>query len=87
MHGQKQLNCEGSSVHTAPHVGGSNAAFVPLLLQVYSDFDSFFADKHNARAVYRPSASAYFMYYHAVTLVRSALQTLLRSCFLAYLLD
>ncbi|WIA28158.1 hypothetical protein OEZ86_010726 [Tetradesmus obliquus] len=36
---------------------------------VYSDCESFFADRHNARAVYRPSASAYFQYYHAITLV------------------
>ncbi|KAF6245552.1 hypothetical protein COO60DRAFT_36762 [Scenedesmus sp. NREL 46B-D3] len=36
---------------------------------VYSDFDSFFADKRNAQAVYRPSASAYFQFYHAITLV------------------
>ncbi|WIA42770.1 hypothetical protein OEZ86_008710 [Tetradesmus obliquus] len=36
---------------------------------VYSDFESFYADKRNAQAVYRPSASAYFQYYHAITLV------------------
>lgn len=36
---------------------------------VYSDFDSFFASKSNAQAVYRPSASAYFQYYHAIVLV------------------
>ncbi|KAF6264602.1 hypothetical protein COO60DRAFT_1698194 [Scenedesmus sp. NREL 46B-D3] len=34
---------------------------------VYSD--SFFADRRNAQAVYRPSASAYFQYHHAITLV------------------
>ncbi|KAF6249804.1 hypothetical protein COO60DRAFT_928868 [Scenedesmus sp. NREL 46B-D3] len=36
---------------------------------VYSDFDSFFADKRNAQAVYRPSASAERQFYHAITLV------------------
>uniref|UniRef100_A0A383W1G6 Peptidase C1A papain C-terminal domain-containing protein n=1 Tax=Tetradesmus obliquus TaxID=3088 RepID=A0A383W1G6_TETOB len=36
---------------------------------VHSDFESFFADRRNAQAVYRPGASAYFQYYHAITLV------------------
>ncbi|WIA17476.1 hypothetical protein OEZ85_014315 [Tetradesmus obliquus] len=36
---------------------------------LYSDFRSFFADKRNAQAVYRPSPGAYFKEYHAITLV------------------
>lgn len=47
-------------------------ATITLLLQVYSDFESFYADKRNAQAVYRPSPGAYFKEYHAITLVRSA---------------
>jgi hypothetical protein len=42
-----------------------------LLLQVYSDFESFFADKHNVQVVYRPADSADLMYYHAITRVRN----------------
>jgi aminopeptidase C len=38
-------------------------------LQVLSDFRSFFADKRNSKAVYRPRASASFVFAHAVTLV------------------
>jgi hypothetical protein len=37
--------------------------------QVMSDFRPFFADKRNAKAVYRPSASATPLFAHAITLV------------------
>jgi cathepsin L len=43
-------------------------AFV-VFVQVYSDFRSFFSDKRNAKAVYRPSPNATFQFAHAVTLV------------------
>jgi hypothetical protein len=45
---------------------------VPLLLpdlQVMSDFRPFFADKRNAKAVYRPRAGARHEFSHAITLV------------------
>jgi hypothetical protein len=46
-----------------------------LLLQVYSDFESFFADKRNAQAVCRPSDSASCVCYHSITLVGTTEQT------------
>jgi C1A family cysteine protease len=38
-------------------------------LQVMSDFRAFFADKRNARAVYRPGPGARHEFAHAITLV------------------